>query len=283
MSRLVVKRLSEPDEVIEADRVRSALLDLGETKIAHDVHQPGWRWSTNVKPVVGTDSCQVRHVGYVLAGRMGVRLDSGEEVIIESGEAFSIPAGHDGWVAGDEPLETLDWTGGEEWLLPADRVRVLASLVMTDIVDSTGQLQRLGDRRWRELLAEHDESLRAIAVAAGGQVVKSTGDGFLFAFDGAARGVRAAVRMVESAASLELPIRAAVNAGEVELVEGDVRGIAVHAVARILALAGAGEVLVSDVTRLLAAGGGLAFEDRGRHRLKGFDDEVSLHSVQRVV
>jgi class 3 adenylate cyclase len=282
VSKLIVRRLAQPDEVVEAEGVSSRLVDLGEAKIAHDVHQPGWRWSTHVKPVVGTDSCQVRHVGYVLSGRMGVRLDSGEEAVISPGEAFSIPPGHDGWVEGDEPLETVDWTGVEDWLRPADKVRVLATLVMTDIVDSTGQLHRLGDRRWRELLAEHDERLRAIATTAGVRFIESTGDGFLFAFDGAARAVRAAMRMVESAAGIGVPIRAAVNAGEVELVDNGVRGIAVHAVARILSVAGQGDILVSDVTRVLAGGGGLAFEDRGLHSLKGFDEEMRLFAAQRV-
>jgi class 3 adenylate cyclase len=282
MSELIVKRLAEPDETIRAKGVESRLVDLGGAKIAYDVHQPDWRWSTHVKPLVGTNSCEVRHVGYVVTGRMGVRLDSGEEVIIGPGEAFAIPPGHDGWVEGDEPLETLDWTGGEEWLRPADSVRVLASLVMTDIVDSTSQLRGMGDRRWREVLAGHNERMRAIAEASGARFTESTGDGFLFAFDGAARAVNAALRMVESAAAIEVPIRAAVNAGEIELVRGGVRGIAVHEVARILSVAGKGEVLVSDVTRVLAGGGGLSFQNRGSHSLKGFDEPMSLFSAQRV-
>ena len=282
MSELIVKRLSEPDETIRAKGVVSGLSDLGGATIAYDVHQPGWRWSTDVKPLVGTASCEVHHVGYVVSGHMGVRLDSGEERIVGPGEAFAIPPGHDGWVEGDEPLETLDWTGAQEWLRPADSTRVLASLVMTDIVDSTGQLRTLGDRRWREVLAGHDERLRAIAESSGVRFTESTGDGFLFAFDGAARAVRAAIRMVESAASINVPIRAAVNAGEIELVEGGVRGIAVHAVARILSVAEQGEVLVSDVTRVLAGGGGLMFQDRGSHSLKGFDEPMSLFSALTV-
>ena len=282
MSELIVKRLSEPDETIRASGVVSGLVDLGGAKIAYDVHQPGWRWSTHVKPLVGTNSCEVRHVGYVVTGRMGVRLDTGEEMIIGPGEAFAIPPGHDGWVEGDAALETLDWTGGEEWLRPADSVRVLASLVMTDIVDSTSQLRGLGDRRWREVLGGHNERLRALAEASGARFTESTGDGFLFAFDGAARAVNAALRMVEAAAGIDVPIRAAVNAGEIELVSGGVRGIAVHEVARILSVAGKGEVLVSDVTRVLAAGGGLAFNDRGSHNLKGFDKPMSLFSAQKV-
>jgi len=154
--------------------------------------------------------------------------------------------------------------------------------VMTDIVDSTGHLRRIGDSRWRALLAEHDERLRAIAQSSGGQEIKSTGDGFLFAFDGAARAIRAAARMIAAAAALDVQIRSAVHAGEVEMIDGDVRGIAVHEAARILSVAGAGEVLVSDVTRLLAAGGGLEFEDRGRHQLKGFEEEISLFALRQL-
>jgi class 3 adenylate cyclase len=282
MPGLIVKRFSEPDETIHVTGVMSGLLQVGETTVAYAIHEPGWRWSTHVKPVVGTNSCEVRHVGYVISGRMGVRLDSGEEAVIKPGEAFAIPPGHDGWVDGDERLVTLDWTGADEWLRPADQVRVLATLVMTDIVDSTGQLRRLGDRRWREILAEHESRMRAIAASAGVRFIESTGDGFLFAFDGTARAVRAALRMVESAAEIEVPIRAAVNAGEIELVDRGVRGIAVHAVARILSVAQPGEVLVSDVTRVLSEGGGLIFEGRGSHSLKGFDEPMSLFAAQPV-
>lgn len=282
MSRLIVRRFSQPDDVIRVEGVEEAAIDLGDVKIARTTHRPGWRWSTHVKHLVGTQMCQVRHVGFCFSGRMGVRLDDGEERVIEPGEAFSIPPGHDGWVVGDEPLVTVDWTGVAEWLAPVDSKRVLASLLMTDIVDSTGQLRRSGDRRWRAVLAEHDDRLRAVARNSGGHEIKSTGDGFLFAYDGAARAVRAAARMRDAAADLGLSIRAAVHAGEVEIVPNDVRGIAVHEVARILSASAPGEVLVSDVTRLLAAGGGLTFADRGRHRLKGFEDEVSLFALSEV-
>jgi class 3 adenylate cyclase len=282
MSGLVVKRFSEPDETIRVTGVVSGLLQVGETKIAYDVHEPGCRWSTHVKPLVGTNSCEVRHVGYVISGRMGVRLDSGEEAVIQPGDAFAIPPGHDGWVEGDERLVTLDWTGVDEWLRPPDQTRVLATLVMTDIVNSTGQLRALGDRRWREVLAEHERRMRAIATSAGVRFTESTGDGFLFAFDGAARAVRAALKMVESAAELAVPIRAAVAAGEIELVGSGVRGIAVHAVARILSVAQQGEVLVSNVTRVLAEGGGLTFDDRGPHNVKGFDEPMNLFAAQPV-
>jgi class 3 adenylate cyclase len=282
MSKLVVRGMKQPDGILRADGVEELSIEMGDVMISRVTHHPGWRWSTHVKQIVGGDSCQVRHVGYCLSGRMGLRLDSGEEAVVEPGDAFSIPSGHDGWVVGDEPLETLDWVGSAQWLRPADRVRVLASLLLTDIVGSTAELERLGDRRWRELLAEHDERLRAVASAAGGRLIKSTGDGLLFVFDGAARAVRAGLRMCHSAMEVGLPIRAAVHAGEVELVEGDVRGIAVHEAARILALASAGEVIVSDVTRQLAAGAGLSFEDRGSHRLKGLAAEVSVFAAEQL-
>lgn len=281
--RLIVRSLSAPEDpeaIYEGEDLYRATLSLGDVTVGHSIHRPGWRWSTHVKQIVGTQSCQVRHLGYCLGGRLQVRLESGEEAVVGPGDAFSIPPGHDTWVLGDEPWESLEWSGAAEWLQPADSVRVLKTLLMTDIVDSTAHLRRLGDRQWRELLAQHDERLKAIAEGSGGEAIKSTGDGFLFVFDGPARAIRAGLRMAETAQAVGVTIRAAVHAGEVELVDGDVRGIAVHEVARMLSVARSGELLASDITRVLASGGGLTFEERGRHRFKGFDDEVNLFAVK---
>jgi class 3 adenylate cyclase len=279
LARLIVRRFDEPDESFDADDVRTDTIALGDVKIGLTRHQPGWRWSTHVKPLVGTESCRVRHAGVVLEGRLGVRTDEGEERTIGPGDAYLIPPGHDSWVVGDQQFVVVEWSGVDEWLRPMASRRVMASLVMTDIVDSTGHVQRLGDHRWRPLLAAHDETLRAIVQRTKGREIKATGDGFLVAYDGAVRAIRAAARMRDAAAELGLTIRTAVHAGEVEMAADDVHGIAVHETARILGLAGPGEVLVSDVTRLLAMGGGLTFSERGRHRLKGFDEKISLYAL----
>src|SRR5688500_14515962 len=280
MARLIVRHFDSPDDVFEAEGVRTESVDLGGVTVGRTVHQPGWRWSTHVKEFVGTDLCEARHVGVVLDGRLGTRLADGTETTAGPGDVFAIPPGHDGWVVGDEPLTVLEWSGVDEWLQPLGNRRVLASLLMTDIVDSTVHVQSLGDQRWRTLLAAHNDAVRAIVQQTGGREIDTTGDGFLVAYDSAARAVRAGVRIRDAVAELALTIRTAVHAGEIELAGSDVRGIVVHETARILGLAGPGDVLVSDATRLLAAGAGLSFIDRGRHHVKGIAGDIAVYAVQ---
>jgi class 3 adenylate cyclase len=143
-------------------------------------------------------------------------------------------------------------------------------------VDSTAAAARLGDLRWRELLSSHFAAARSALDRFGGREVKTTGDGLLATFDGPARALRAATAIRTAARNDGLGVRAGIHVGEVELVAGDVRGVAVHATARILARAGEGEILVSETTRVLARGTGLEFEDRGTYELKGLDGEWRL-------
>ena len=157
--------------------------------------------------------------------------------------------------------------------------RVLATVLFTDIVDSTKQAAELGDAGWKELLRAHDERVRVELARFRGVEVKTTGDGFLATFDGPARAVRCAQAIASAAQNLGIEIRAGCHTGEVELLSGDLGGIAVHIGARVAALAGAGEVLVSSTVRDLVAGSGLRFEDRGLHPLKGVPDEWHLYSV----
>jgi class 3 adenylate cyclase len=158
--------------------------------------------------------------------------------------------------------------------------RVLATVLFTDIVDSTRTAAELGDRRWREVLESHQRAVRESLRRSGGREVKSTGDGFLATFDGPARALRCARTIVESADGLGIRIRAGLHTGECEVMGDDIGGIAVHIAARVSALADAGEVLVSRTVKDLVAGSGLTFANRGEHTLKGVPDAWELHLLE---
>jgi class 3 adenylate cyclase len=147
--------------------------------------------------------------------------------------------------------------------------RALATVLFTDIVGSTKHASELGDTRWREKLEEHDRITRGAVAAHGGTAIKSTGDGFLATFDGPARAVRCATELGEEVSRVGIELRAGLHAGEVELMGDDVGGMAVHIGARIGALGGPGDVLVSSTVRDLVVGSGIDFADRGEHDLKG--------------
>jgi class 3 adenylate cyclase len=159
------------------------------------------------------------------------------------------------------------------------RERVLATVLFTDIVDSTRLAAEMGDRRWRELLEEHQSVVRSHLARFGGREVKTTGDGFLATFDGPTRAVESARAIAADMPSLGIEVRAGLHSGEVELMGDDVGGIAVHVAARIAGVAGGGEVLVSRTVHDLAVGSGIVFEPQGRHRLKGVGEEWDVYSV----
>jgi class 3 adenylate cyclase len=157
--------------------------------------------------------------------------------------------------------------------------RVLATVLFTDIVDSTQLAGEIGDRRWRDLLEEHQGLVRDRLRRFGGREVKTTGDGFLAVFDGPTRGAECARAIADDMPSLGIEVRAGLHTGEVELMGADIGGIAVHVAARIASLAGARTVLASRTVRDLAAGSGVQFDPAGRHALKGVDDEWDVYSV----
>jgi class 3 adenylate cyclase len=159
----------------------------------------------------------------------------------------------------------------------AELDRVLATVLMTDIVESTERAADVGDRRWRGLLEAHYQQVRTLLSRYRGREVDTAGDGFLAIFDGPARAVRCAQAIAEAARTTGLEIRAGVHTGEVELIDNGVGGIAVHIGARIAAMAQAGEVLVSSTVRDLVAGSGLGFDDRGAHDLKGVPDAWRIY------
>jgi pimeloyl-ACP methyl ester carboxylesterase len=147
--------------------------------------------------------------------------------------------------------------------------RVLKTVLFTDIVSSTERAADLGDRRWKDVLDAHDDAVRRQLDRFGGEAVNTTGDGFLAAFDGPARAIRCSQAIAGEATGLGLEIRSGLHTGECELRGGDLAGIAVHIGARVAAMAGAGEVLVTSTVRDLVAGSGIGFADRGQHELKG--------------
>lgn len=159
--------------------------------------------------------------------------------------------------------------------------RIFTTAVFTDLCGSTEMLIRLGDARWRLLLAEHNEAVRAEIERFGGREAKTTGDGFLVLFPSPARAVRGAAAMIDAATAHGLTARAAVHAGEVELQGDEVRGIAVHSAARILGVAQPNEVLVSTTVRDLLSGSGLVFSDRGEFELRGLECRRSLSALAR--
>jgi class 3 adenylate cyclase len=150
-----------------------------------------------------------------------------------------------------------------------DARRFLTTVLITDIVDSTSMAIRLGDRSWRDVLADHYTACRTHIERNGGELVNTTGDGVVATFDGPAHAVRAAVAIQAAARAAGMAVRAGVHAGECERLGHDLTGVAVHIAARVCALAGAGEVVTTGTVRDLATGSLLGFEPRGPKELKG--------------
>jgi class 3 adenylate cyclase len=163
---------------------------------------------------------------------------------------------------------------------PVEPERVLATLLFTDIVGSTPHAERMGDAAWRSLLAEHEALVRRELGIYRGREVKTIGDGFLARFDSPASAIRAARGIRDGVKRLHLEVRGGIHTGECEVHGTDLAGIAVHVAARIVALAGPSEILVSHTVRDLAAGSGIHFAARGQHKLKGVDDEFGLFAVE---
>ena len=281
MPRLQRKALATPDLVRTFPLGHVDVVNLDETYVARLSWQPGWRWSKDVAPVVKTASCLNRHVGYVLSGSLHVVMDDGSELDIDVGDAFEIPPGHDAWVVGDEPFDSVEFASAAVFgAQPDENESILATILFTDIVDSTARLSQIGDVRWRSLLLQHNQAMRAQLDRYRGREVGTTGDGFLALFDGAVRAVQCARSMITAVGDLEIDIRAGLHTGEVVIAGGQARGLAVHAAARVSALAGPGEVLVSATTRDLLDGSGLAFVSRGDHELKGLSGARTIYALE---
>ena len=283
MPRLQRKGFVGPDEVRSFTNGKVEIVMLDEIAVSHFVFQPGWRWATDVGPIAGTETCQHRHVGYTLSGRLGVRMEDGTTLTIEPGDAYEIPAGHLAWVEGDVPWESVEFTSGHAFAKSPDALgeRVLATIVFTDICDSTAMLARVGDVEWTRIVREHNARVRTVIDRFRGREMATLGDGFLALFDGAGKAVMAAAAMDAAVADLGIHVRTGVHTGEVAIVGGQARGVAVHAASRVAALAGPGEVLASSTTHDSLEGSGLTFEFRGAHELKGLTGARTIFALVR--
>lgn len=190
-------------------------------------------------------------------------------------------------------IDHLPWVGDADAILneieefltgvrqPLEHNRMLATILFTDIVGSTERAHELGDRKWLELLDQHNALVRKELAHFRGVEMDTTGDGFFATFDGPARAIRCALAISDNVQQLGIQIRAGLHTGECELMGNKVGGIAVHIGARVMAHSGANEVLVSSTVKDLVAGSGIKFVERGVHELKGVPDEWHLYAVAR--
>ena len=277
------KSFERPDDMRRFPHGIGTFVGIGPLEIGRAVLEPGWRWSTDLKHAVGTELCQLHHLHVLLEGRMAFQTADSEVYEFAPSDVMDIPPGHDAWVVGDEPVVLLDISGNvSDFGLPTSRARVVATMLMTDIVGSTAMASQLGDATWKQRLAEHNRAVRRQFERFNGREIVTTGDGFLAVFDSAGAALLCALAVRDATRELGVEIRAGVHSGEVEVVPGDVLGIAVHAAARIMAAAQPSEVLTSGITRALAEGTGLRFDDRGSHALKGLDSPLELFAVAPV-
>jgi class 3 adenylate cyclase len=262
-------------------RGEGALVHVGPLAVGRAILLPGWRWSIDLRPLVGTPSCQLHHLHILTRGRFTVEMDDGERATYEPGEVFDVPPGHDVWVEGTDEVELYDIAGNSaSYGLPSSNPRAVVTMLMTDIVGSTELAGRLGDASWRQLLADHNRVVRVELTRFQGHEISTTGDGFLAAFDSASGALRCAVSTRDELRGLDVQIRAGVHTGEIEMAGSDLLGIAVHATARIMAAARPGEVLTSALTHSITDGAGLRFVERGRHELRGLPAAIELYAVE---
>jgi class 3 adenylate cyclase len=232
---------------------------------------------------VCTPSCQNRHIGYAISGTLQVIMADGTQLVIRAGEGYEIPPGHDVLVIGEELWESVEFASAHTFGVAPDQLgdRVLATVLFSDIVGSTEVVERLGDHAWTRVLREHNERIRAAIDRFRGREMAATGDGFLALFDGAAKAVRAGALMDPAVAELGIRVRVGLHTTEVEIVGGQPRGVGVHTAARVAAVAGPGEILVSATTRDLLDGSGFSLEPRGEYELKGLSGARTVYALRR--
>ena len=217
-----------------------------------------------------------------MSGQLRVQMQDGVELELGPGEVFEIPPGHDAWVVGDEAWVSIDFEAVRSLTLHSSAPhRVLATILFTDIVDSTGKAVAYGPGRWRQIVASHNEIAERVIDRHGGRLVKTTGDGVIALFDSAERAVFAAAQLTESVRRLEIQIRSAVHSGEVEPALNDVRGVAVHAAARMMALGQPGDVILSATVRDIIDGSEIEVEDFGARELRGLPGKRQLYRLAR--
>jgi class 3 adenylate cyclase len=277
--RSVVRRFDDADTRNEFEEGYVDLISIGGVTFGQETLTPNWRWSKHVRDLAGTERCEFHHVGYQLSGRWIVEDRDGFQLEIKPGDIFDTPPGHDAWVIGDEPCVTIDFQGIADWAVRGPATRTVTTVLFTDIVDSTGTIARIGDTAWRTLKAQYEEKVRAVLVAHDGALVDTSGDGVLARFGSPGAAIRAAKAIVASAERVGLPTRAGIHTGEVELKQDSVTGMAVHVGARVMALAGPGEILVTSTTRDLTIDSGFTFEEKGTYELKGVIGPRTLYTL----
>ncbi len=276
------RNFDAPDEVRRFPLGIVMLVRQGQLTLGRGILQPGFRWSTSLRPIQGTTSCQIHHLQIMLAGRFHVEMDDGESVEFGPGDIMDVPPGHDVWVVGDEPVVVVDVFGNIGALgVPGENERLVTTMLMSDIVDSTRTASRLGDALWTQRLTEHNRLIRTQFDRFRGREVNTTGDGFLATFGSAAAALRAAVAMRDATRDLGIELRIGVHTGEVEVLPNDIGGVAVHAASRVMALGGASEIIVSSVTRGLVDGSSFRFEERGQHEVKGLEQPIEVFLLAR--
>ena len=283
-AREMVRELTAVDDEADIDRyvdyfrwgsspgaVEALALMNKEIDVRHVL--PAIRVPTQIRRRVGETA-----VPHELAELMAQKIAGAQVVEVPGTSRFATGSQALEGLGSIERFLTETWESGG-WEEEPDRV--LATVLFTDIVDSSEKASELGDRAWRELLERHHALVRRELVRFRGREVDTAGDGFFASFDGPARAIRSACAIVEKARDLGLEVRAGLHTGECEVVDGKVAGIAVHTGARVAAQARPGEVLVSSTVKDLVAGSGLHFEDRGAHELKGVPGEWRLFAVDR--
>jgi class 3 adenylate cyclase len=213
-----------------------------------------------------------------------ISVERGRELaaLIPGARYIEYPGGDHVPFAGDTETvlgDIQEFITGERDSSAADVERILATVMFTDIVDSTRSAAEMGDQQWRRLLDSHDRIAKQSVEKHRGHLIKTTGDGVLATFDGPGRAVRCALALETAGKQIGLPLRAGLHTGEIELRGRDVGGIAVHAAARVMAHCAPGEVLVSRVVTDLVAGAGLKFAERGSHELKGLPGRWDLFAA----
>lgn len=281
MPRLQRRRFIDSEEVRKFPHGEVRLVTIDDVVFGYFTLQPGWKWSEDVRPIAGTAQCEHRHVGYVIRGQLHVTMKDGSTMDFVAGDTYEIPPGHDAWVVGDETYHGVEFSGARTFARSPYELGggVIATLVFTDIVGSTAKLAEVGDARWRVMLNDHDAIVRTELERYRGRELKTTGDGFLAAFDSALRAVRCAQAIVKAVRPIGLQVRAGCHTGEIEILQGDAFGVAVHVAARVLSVAADSEVVVSWTTRDLLAGSDIRLESRGRYALKGLEGERELFRV----
>ena len=233
---------------------------------------------TDILPTIRVPTLVIHRTGDVTVDVEGGRLVADR---IPGARLVELPGDDHIPFIGDNAAEILDhiveFVTGARATVEVDRV--LATVLMTDIVGSTTRAESLGDQRWRDLLDAHNGAVRREFARFRGHEVKSLGDGFLATFDGPARAIRCASAITEAVRPLGVEIRAGLHTGEIEMDETDVRGIAVHIASRVSSLAGPNEVLVSRTVKDLVAGSGIRFAERGSHALRGLQEPMEIYAA----